>query len=185
MPKQPTPPPDQAPEVTTESSPGGRSLLARIKIVLLVLAVVLVECGIAYLWLPNVSEAEAKASAEATLAATEESAEETESKPIEVDLGEFTVMAYQPASNSTLRIDFHLYGTITQEANEEFVTLKEGNHARLREQVTVIVRSAEIADLTDPGLGLIKRRILEKINRTLGKPLVQGVVVSDFSFIEQ
>jgi len=32
---------------------------------------------------------------------------------------------------------------------------------------------------------LIKRRVLEKINRTLGKPLVQGVIVSDFSFIEQ
>jgi flagellar FliL protein len=159
--------------------------LARIKIALLVLVVVLVECGVAYLWLPSVSEAEAKAAAEATMAETEQSAEEAEIKPIEVDLGEFTVMAYQPASNSTLRIDFHLYGTISHEAHDEFLTLKEGNHARLREQVTVIVRSADIADLTDPGLGLIKRRILEKINRTLGKPLVQGVVISDFSFIEQ
>jgi hypothetical protein len=49
----------------------------------------------------------------------------------------------------------------------------------------VIVRGAEITDLTDAGLGLMKRKILDRANRTLGKPLLQTVVVSDFSFIEQ
>ena len=49
----------------------------------------------------------------------------------------------------------------------------------------VIIRSAEIADLTDAGLGLIKRRILETTNKTLGKPILQAVMFSDFSFVEQ
>ena len=31
----------------------------------------------------------------------------------EVDLGEFTVTAYQPVSSSTLFISFHLYGSVT------------------------------------------------------------------------
>src|SRR5436853_128840 len=43
----------------------------------------------------------------------------------------------------------------------------------------------EVTDLTDAGLGLIKRRILETTNKTLGKPLLQGVVFSEFSFVEQ
>jgi flagellar FliL protein len=40
-------------------------------------------------------------------------------------------------------------------------------------------------DLTDPVLGLIKRKILEKTNRLLGKAMVKGVVFSDFSYYEQ
>jgi flagellar FliL protein len=55
----------------------------------------------------------------------------------------------------------------------------------VRDNVIVIIRSAEITDLTDAGLGLIKRRILETTNKTLGKPLLQGVVFSEFSFVEQ
>ena len=47
------------------------------------------------------------------------------------------------------------------------------------------MRSAELTDLTDAGLGLLKRRIQEKSNQTLGKPLLRAVVFSDFSFIEQ
>ena len=47
------------------------------------------------------------------------------------------------------------------------------------------MRSVELGDLNDAGLGLIKRRILEKTNKTLGHPFLQGVVFSQFSFIEQ
>jgi flagellar basal body-associated protein FliL len=183
-----TPPTAEQTHETAAQSPPRRSLLAKIKLPAAVLAVVLVECGITYLWLPGVSEAEARAAVEATMAAEEQAAEDEEQKEtaqIEADLGAFTVMAYQPVSNATMRIDFHLYAMIGQHENEEFLVLKEECQARLREQVTVIVRGANITDLTDPGLGLIKRQILEKINRILGKPLVQSVVFSDFSFIEQ
>ena len=41
------------------------------------------------------------------------------------------------------------------------------------------------SDLTEAGLGLIKRKILEKTNRALGKPLLQEAVFSKFSFIER
>jgi flagellar FliL protein len=51
--------------------------------------------------------------------------------------------------------------------------------------VIVIVRSAEITDLTDAGLGLIKRKIMEKTNRMIGKSMLHSVIFSDFSFIEQ
>jgi flagellar FliL protein len=102
-----------------------------------------------------------------------------------VDLGEFNVTAYQPASNTTLRIDFHLYGTVAAAEQKEFMTRLEENLHRFREQVIVTVRSSEITDLTDAGLGLVKRKIMDKTNRMLGKQLLQTIIFSDFSFIEQ
>jgi len=107
------------------------------------------------------------------------------SEQSEVDLGEFTVTGYQPVSNTTMFITFHLYGTIKHKHADEFTSRLEESKHRVRENVIVIIRSAEITDLTDAGLGLIKRRILETTNKTLGKPLLLGVVFSDFSFVEQ
>lgn len=103
----------------------------------------------------------------------------------EVDLGNFTVSGFQPASNSTLFITFHLYGTVRHKYAREFAGRLEEHQHRIRDNIIVIIRSAEITDLTDAGLGLIKRRILETTNKTLGKPLLQEVVFSEFSFIEQ
>ncbi len=108
-----------------------------------------------------------------------------QNSPMEVDLGEFNVTAYQPASNTTLRIDFHLYGTVAAGEQKDFLTRLEENQHRFRELVIVTVRSSEITDLTDAGLGLVKRKIMDKTNRMLGKQLLQSVIFSDFSFIEQ
>lgn len=104
---------------------------------------------------------------------------------VEMDLERFVVTAYQPISSTVMRVDFHLYGMVAGKDREEFERLMEIHQHRFREQVLVIVRRAEPADLADPGLGLIKRQILEKTNALLGKPLLQAVVVSDFSYLEQ
>lgn len=103
----------------------------------------------------------------------------------EIDMGEYSLTAFQPASNTTLLVNFHLYGTIASEEEGYFASSYETNKHRIRDQVLTTIRSAEIADLTDPGLGLIKRQILEKTNRTLGKPILQGIVFSDFLAVEQ
>lgn len=104
---------------------------------------------------------------------------------VEIDLERFVVTAYQPNSSTIVRVDFHLFGIVAAKDEEEFRTLMEVHQHRFREQVLVIVRRAEPADLADPGLGLIKRQILEKTNALLGKPLLQALVVSDFSYLEQ
>ncbi|MBN2296497.1 MAG: hypothetical protein JXM70_28980 [Pirellulales bacterium] len=172
-----------------QQSQTGSSLMSKLKVVGLVVAVVVVECAFAYMLIPTAvadsqtSEAAIKA-AEAELKGGEEKGAEVENE-VEVDLGEFRVTSYQPATDTTFRVNFHLYGTIVEEDQDEFEILKQANEARLREQVNVIVRAAEIPDLTDPTLGLIKRRILDKINRILGKQVVKGVIFSDMSFVEQ
>lgn len=104
---------------------------------------------------------------------------------IEVLLGDFNATKYLPQANTTLRITFQLYGTVAVDKEQEVKDLVEERKHRLREQILEIVRSAEMNDLADPVLGLIKRKILEKSNRLLGKPLIKGVVFSDFSFYEQ
>lgn len=104
---------------------------------------------------------------------------------VEVELGKFNLMVHEPASNVTLRISFHLVGTVADEESGEFSGLLEKNQHRLRDQVIFEIRNAQMSDLTDPGLGLIKRRILAKTNDLLGHAILKNVVFSEFSFIEQ
>ncbi len=168
------------------------SWFGRMKLLLFAVVVVIVECVVAYLLIPAAAETPALAAQPGKVehggdqkteaVASEESGEARE---IEVDLGKFGVTSFQPSTNSTLLIDFHLYGTIGSEEKAAFERAMEVSQHRFRDQVIVIVRSSELTDLTDAGLGLIKRKILEKSNRLLGKPYIRSVIFSDFSFVEQ
>jgi flagellar FliL protein len=168
------------------------SILAKLRVVLFVVVVIAVECVVAYVCIPSPSQTAAMAGvvpatgreADAMLPA-EEQADAAREDQMEVDLGEFHVVSYQPASNTTLRIDFHMYGAIRSDDEGKFQEAWKENTHRLRDQVIMTVRGCELSELTDAGLGLIKRKILEKTNRTLGKPLLQAVIFSEFSFIEQ
>lgn len=186
----PTPekPADQDSE--TAAAPGGLRIQFNLKIVAIVLAIAVVECLAAWLYLPSAHEA--AASAEDALRAVPppplpgEPVDE-EKKLKEVSLGTFSVTSLQPLSNTVMRIDFKLYGAIIDDetTEPEFTDRFAKHEHRFRDQVLVIVRSSDVKDLTDPGLGLIKRRILETVNQTLDKPLVESVAFSDFSIIEQ
>ena len=103
----------------------------------------------------------------------------------EMDLGQFRVTVFQPLSNTTLRVDFRLYGVVADGSETEFASLLEARQQRFRDQVITTIRAVDMTDFTEAGLGLIKRRILETTNKTLGKPLLQAVIFSDFSFVEQ
>ena len=194
----------------SDGAKSSKSVSGKIKIAGAILAVVLIEWLVAYFYLPRAAAPNQSADAESAEVAEAETSPEAPAKPAaaehgahgadhgkaakevvhhgeqeEVDLGEFTVTAYQPVSNSTLFINFHLYGSILHKHSEEFSHRVTDSKFRIRDNVIVIIRSAEMADLTDAGLGLIKRRILETTNKTLGKPLLQAVMFSDFSFVEQ
>jgi flagellar basal body-associated protein FliL len=165
-------------------------MFKKLMIPVFIVVVIAVECGVAIWLIPPAAEsaalAEPASQALPTAPPPEVAEEEKESAgQMEVDLGTFTVTSFQPANNSTLRIDFHLYGLVRASDQKEFLTLLEENHNRFRDQVIITIRSAEIGDLSDPGLGLLKRKILEKTNRILRKSLLRSVIFSDFLFIEQ
>ena len=193
MPEQTPPPPDDLTAVDQmQPAAGGSPLLTKLAVLVFLAAVVVGECMLVYLFLPSRAETAAMAgvkweagspggpAAVQTLSETDETISQ-----VEVDLGEFGVTAYQPISNTTLRIDFHLYGTVATEDEKDFLARLEGNVHRFRDQVIVTLRSSDITDLTDAGLGLIKRKILEKTNAMLGKRYLRAIIFSDFSFIEQ
>jgi flagellar basal body-associated protein FliL len=133
-----------------------------------------------------------------------------ESEQCEVDLGAFSLTVFNPNTSSNLLVDFHLFGMVAGTASASGGEKEAGEHGhgektessatgdagklegllkknkhRFRDQIIIIVRNAQLADLTDPGLGLIKRQILTKTNALLGEPLLKGVVFSDFVVVEQ
>jgi flagellar FliL protein len=161
-------------------------------VAVLVAVVIITECVFAYLLIPSTADVEAWAKAKAGEKA--EKGEHAEDAPsahagghaeIEVDLGKFNVVVHQPSSQVTLRVNFHLIGTVAEEEHTEFEHLLEKHQHRLRDHAIFEIRNCQIDDLTDPGLALLKRRILAKSNELLGKPLLRSVVFSDFSFVEQ
>ncbi len=169
-------------------------LFRQLGFVLALLAVVGIECALAAMLLPSPEDVAAAAGIsleepepseeEVTMEELEGQLPDDSVETVEKDLGTFHVTTYQVATNTTWSIDFHLYVLVAKEDEEEFDTLYAQTQNRIRESVLVIVRGAEIKEFADAGLGLIKRRILTKVNATLGKPLARGVVITEFSFFE-
>jgi hypothetical protein len=196
-------------------------LLSKLEIGVFLSVVVGMQCALAYFFLPAGTPAVVTSAAgHEEVAKTQARAEEPKAEvdelhgeQMEVDLGQFSLTSFDPTSNRTLLIDFHLYGTVISEhkdgegepaeggghgghgakkgeapdpmANTKFGKLYKKNKIRARDQVLTIIRNAEMADLADPGLGLIKRQILAKTNALLGEPLLKGVIFSDFAVVEQ
>lgn len=197
-------------DTTTPAASGSpmAKILVRVVALLFLVAVILGECLMAYMYVPQAAQGAASSETPApahgepkhgggeakkpakdahgnALPSLEESDSSKVSDQIEMDLGKFTVTRYQQNTGSTARVDFQLVGMIAAKNKEDFQKAMKLNESRFREQVVTTMRAAEGSDLHDPLLGLIKRQILEKTNALFGKPLVQGIVVSDFSYIEQ
>lgn len=168
-----------------------------VKAVAFISVIVLLEVAGASMIVPSAQETERIAEKLATANAAQEekqkgeSAEDVREESLanknmrEVSLGSYHVLTYNPDTGSSLNVDFELYGTVLAEEEGDFFQLYEANQIRIREQILVTIRSTEVTDLTEAGLGLIKRKILEKTNRALGKPLLQEAIFSKFSFIER
>jgi flagellar FliL protein len=173
----------------------GGSFFAIVKAVAFVSVIVVVEIVAAAMLAPSPQET-AKLAQQLAAAATGETEDAShqngeEQEPShdeqlkEVELGTYTITRFNPATNTTLAIDFELYGTVLADDASDFQHHFENSKARIREQVNMTLHGADSSDLTDAGLGLIKRRILEKTNRALGQPLLKEVLFSKFSFVER
>jgi len=178
--------PTDAKPAATEAAPA-KPMKRWLKIGGIVLAVTAAEIVAAYLYWPRAEAASVSTKVEVPkLPEAEPDVEEQSDQLREVDLGEYRITAYQPLSNTTLRIDFHLYGMVLAGKDELAMgDIYKSRSNRLRDQVYVVVRGCDLNDFTDAGLGLLKRRILETTNKTLGQNLVRSVIFSEFSFIEQ
>ena len=187
------------PSIDGAATVQGGGLLKKLKAPGILSAIVFVQCLVAYMLFPSVGENAANASSK-----TDASAQEAAHHPApvndqtEVDLGAFSLTVFNPNANSNLLVDFHLFGTVMggeQSAEKEPIAedgdaaklekLLKGHKNRFRDQILSIVRNSQITDLSDPGLGLLKRQILAKTNALLGEPLLKEVIFSDFVVVEQ
>jgi flagellar FliL protein len=199
-----------------EAAPAKKGLSGKLKIGIVLAVVVGAQCVLAWLLLPSGTSGETDAKHDGkshSAVALDPAHDDPHAERREVDLGRFSITSIDPASNSTLLIDFHLYGTAIAEpedhsASEEseghgdghgggkkaegepedktrFGKLLKKNKHRFRDQVIVVIRNAQMSDLSDPALGLIKRQILAKTNSLLGEPLLKEVIFSDFAVVQQ
>lgn len=174
---------------------GGRGIFRLVKAVAFVSVIVAVEIVIASMITPTAQETEHLAHDLAAASAGEaagehgkhggEEAHSDAHNLREVELGTYNVTRYNPATNTTLAIDFELYGIVLADDVHDFDHHFANSKARIREQVTMTLHGADSSNLTDAGLGLIKRQILEKTNRALGEPLLKEVLFSKFNFVER
>ena len=172
-------------------------LFALLKAVAFISVLVVVEVVAASLLIPTPQETEELAKSLAAAKAGEEPIEtddgtaiteaqtRTEEETVEVELGPFNVNHFNPDADKMISIDFELFAVVLAAEAEQFHTEFEKHRNRVRDQVNMTLRSADTKQLTDPGLGLIKRRILEKTNRSLGKPLVREILTTRFNFVER
>ncbi len=178
-----------------EAKPARRpsSMLSVLKAIAFVSVIVIVQVVAASIFIPSAADTErlAKQYIAATTGESAGAAQEDHGPSlmlenvVEVDLGKFNVTRFNPATNSTLSIDFELYGAVLAAESAEFQHLFDKNKVRVREQVIMTLHAAQAKDLGDAGLGLIKRQILEKTNRALGHPLVREVLFAKFNFVER
>ena len=191
-------PDDQAETPVEEGKSKRPGLMTVVKAAAFISVIVLLEVAAASILVPSASEtvdtAEKLAAAEAAREVVkdgEEAGEGAQADSLalqdmrEVSLGSYHVLNYNPDSGSSLNVDFELYGTVLADEEGDFFLLYEANQIRIREQILVTIRSTSVIELSEAGLGLIKRKILEKTNRALGKPLIHEAVFSKFSFIER
>jgi flagellar basal body-associated protein FliL len=180
-------------DAPSKSARGG--VFTIVKAVAFVSVIVVVEIVTAAMLAPSAQETAklaqqlAAAASGVTADATDQHGQEHEPSHDqhlkEVELGSYTITRFNPATNTTLAIDFELYGTVLADDTSDFHHHFENSKARIREGVNMTLHGADSSDLTDAGLGLIKRRILEKTNRALGQPLLKEVLFSKFSFVER
>ena len=187
-----------APE-NVEDAPRRKSgIMSLVKALAFVSVIVLLEVGAATAFLPTAEETR-RIGEELARAPHDEEHEEGEgaerghgergddeahSSSHEVSLGVYHVVAFNPSTGASMNIDFELFGVVLATEEAEFAERYLLHEKRLNEQVTIAIRGMQSSDFTDPGLGLIKRVILEKVNRALGKTIVREAVFSEFSFAE-
>lgn len=99
-------------------------------------------------------------------------------------LGLFSVKIFDPLTHTMLRTDFGLEGVIVCEDEAEFQRFLRSSQQFFREQVMVAIRTSDAVDFADPSLQLVKRRIVARVNRALGRPFLKSVDLKSFTVYE-
>ncbi|MEQ8847897.1 hypothetical protein [Botrimarina sp.] len=178
---------------TEQGQKRGGAILRLAKAGGVVAALVVVEMVAAAMIVPSAKETEqlarelahAAKGEEAPVADADPSPLSPADETVEVELYTDNVSRYSPESDTTLNLQVSVYGVILTSEQVEFDTHYAAHANRIKEQINLTLIGADAGDLVGAGLGLIKRQILEKTNRTIGRPMVREVVFARLNFVQR
>lgn len=98
--------------------------------------------------------------------------------------GQLSVKLFNPITRSRLQADFKLKGISALQDGPELDKIIKNKYRFIREQATIAVRNCTAAELADPKLKLLERRVLIRINRSLNSPLLKSVDLAKFTLSE-
>lgn len=176
-----------------DSQPSGPGLMGLVKAVVIVCVLVVVEIVAASMLVPSAADTEELAREIARASRGDEFLDDAEDatslnegeETSEVELGSFNITRFDPENDTTLNVDFTVYGVVLATEQPTFVEAFDANVSRIQEQIVMTMHAAKSTDLTTAGLGLIKRQIREKTNRAVGKPLLREVVFTKINFVQR
>lgn len=103
----------------------------------------------------------------------------------EFDLGEYRVPVPQHDLNTVLFVEFQLIAVVPQSEEERLKARVKLVEHRLRHAVIVAVRKLSRSEIFQQELTVVKARLIEAINRVLGKPTVKKIEFFRFSYLEE
>lgn len=177
-----------------EAKPRGPGLMGLVKAIVIVAVLVVVEIVAAAMLLPSAEDTAALARELAKAAKGDELADDAETENAalaageetsEVELGSFNITRFDPEDDTTLNIDFTVYGVVLTAEEPDFLEAFDANMSRIQERIVMVMHGAKTSDLATAGLGLLKRDIREKTNREIGRPLLREVVFTKINFIQR
>jgi flagellar basal body-associated protein FliL len=169
---------------TAEQSPRPKAGGRKLKILLLLFAVMAVEGAGIYLLLPSPASGGA---ADEKPAAPDESAKADVGHTVEVPIEPIVnVTNSLAAPGSIIHVTFKLVAVVPRDQQLAFEDAVNVEHnARVRQAIVKVARSTNMDDLSDPELSTLKRMIREEMNKVLRKSYVHECVISDFKTMEQ
>ena len=163
-------------------------------IVGIIVAVILIETGLALYLVPDSKQVTARfrEDIKKELVAEFDGDEDLlgrkgqeDEKLIEKELGEYDVTIHDSKSGTTYAVDCTVVCTINEDDKSDFEKLYEVNQYRVREQIMIQFREANIEDLAEKQLGLIKKRISKNINELFDGKMLREVHLPEFNYYQQ
>ena len=169
--------------------------MGKFLVVGIIAAVILIETGLAFYFIPDSKEVTAQFREDIKRELVEEfggsedllgeRVNEEDVQLIEKDLGEHEILIHDSKSGATYAVDCMVACTIKYADDTTFDEMYEVNKYRVQEQIMIQFREANIDDLAEKQLGLIKKRISKKIDDLFGGKMIREVHLPEFSYYLQ
>ena len=169
--------------------------MGKFLIVGIIAAVILIETGLAFYLIPDSKTVTAQFRENIKKELIDEfdgdedllgeKGNEEDVEIIEKDLGKYDITIHDSKSGTTYAVDCMVVCTIDKDDDKTFVEMYKDNQYRVREQIMIQFREANIEDLAEKQLGLIKKKISKNINNLFDGKMLREVHLPEFNYYQQ